>query len=306
MAQQNEEEVNVEVNEDADLDNELAETLSSIRAENKVEVKSEPTEEKAETPSEDSPEKADSPAKEEVLPTDDEKTAIVEGFKTPTKGKFESEESYQQRLKLADLVAERKAAKSKEEKEQISEDISKTRRELSRLNNSDDKFIKTNNSEALNEVKTEVDPALEADKARLKELGGATREEIQEIIQQERHAGEVKSALETFIARHPELKDEDTREVFFDFVDSNYNWNGKSGKELMTVLELARENMFKPSETISERVLKGAGVQEKVNAMQFPGGTVVKSAISPELRKDLDELKATGMSEEKAMELLSD
>jgi hypothetical protein len=74
----------------------------------------------------------------------------------------------------------------------------------------------------------------------------------------------------------------------------------------MTVLELARENMFRPAETLQERVLKGANVQEKVNAMQFPGGTVTKADYSPEVRKSIDELKATGMSEEKALELLAD
>ncbi len=73
-----------------------------------------------------------------------------------------------------------------------------------------------------------------------------------------------------------------------------------------TEIELARENMFKPSESIQDRVLKGANVAEKVNAMQFPGGTVAKGSMSPELRRDVDELKATGMSEEKALELLSD
>jgi hypothetical protein len=40
--------------------------------------------------------------------------------------------------------------------------------------------------------------------------------------------------------------------------------------------------------------------------MQFPGGTVAKTDYSPEMRKDLDELMGTGMSEEKAVELLSD
>ena len=74
----------------------------------------------------------------------------------------------------------------------------------------------------------------------------------------------------------------------------------------MTVLELAREAMFKPSETIQERVLKGADVQQKINAMQFPGGSIAKGDFSPEMRKSIDELKSTGMSEEKAIELLSD
>jgi hypothetical protein len=126
------------------------------------------------------------------------------------------------------------------------------------------------------------------------------------MIQQERTAGEVKSTLDNFVDRHYELKDEDVREVFFDFVESNYNWQNKSGKDLMTVLELARESMFKPSESIQDRVLKGANVQEKVNAMQFPGGTIAKAALSPDMQKSIDELKATGMSEEKALELLSD
>jgi len=40
--------------------------------------------------------------------------------------------------------------------------------------------------------------------------------------------------------------------------------------------------------------------------MQFPGGTGGKTEFSPEMRKSIDELKATGMSEEKAVELLSD
>ena len=125
-------------------------------------------------------------------------------------------------------------------------------------------------------------------------------------ILKERLASDVKATLDSFVDRHTELKDVDTREVFFDFVDSNYNWQDKSGKELMTVLELAQESMFKPSETITERVLKGADVQNKVNAMQFPGGTVAKTDYSPEMRKSIDEMVATGLPEDKAIELLSD
>ena len=49
------------------------------------------------------------------------------------------------------------------------------------------------------------------------------------------------------------MSDPDVREVFFDFVDQNYLWQGKSGKDFMAVLEMAYENMFKPSETIQEK-----------------------------------------------------
>ena len=40
--------------------------------------------------------------------------------------------------------------------------------------------------------------------------------------------------------------------------------------------------------------------------MQFPGGTIAKGDFSPEVRQSIEELKATGMSEEKAIELLTD
>ena len=106
--------------------------------------------------------------------------------------------------------------------------------------------------------------------------------------------------------RHPQLADEDVRDVFFTFVDNNYNWQGKTGKDLMAVLEFAREAYFRPSETIQEKVLKAAKVQEKVGVMQFPGATDSQSGISPELKQSIEELKATGMSEEKAIELLSE
>ncbi len=96
------------------------------------------------------------------------------------------------------------------------------------------------------------------------------------------------------------------REVFFDFVDANYNWQDKTGKGLEATLEMAFENMFRPAETVQDRVLKAAGVEKKVGAMQFPGGTGAKTTYSPEMKKDIDELVATGMSEEKAAELLSE
>ncbi len=224
-------------------------------------------------------------------------------FRIPTQGKFESDESFEKRTELLDLVKRRKLAVTPEDKAKLSEQIKTTKGQLKNLNGSD-KISNLNNAETT--VPLEEDEGLKADRERSKQLGLATKDDIQEVIQNERVVAETKSTLEKFVERHPELKDADVREVFFDFVDSNYNWNGKTGKELMTVLELARENMFKPSETIQERVLKGANVAEKVNAMQFPGGTQAKTDYSPEMRKSLDELKATGMSEEKALELLSD
>jgi len=298
---EDEKKVDTTVNEDAELDKELDATLAGIKAGNVEPPKAEPKPEdpKGEIPKEP---KVEDPSK--PLATEEKQSEY--DYRIPNKGKFESDESYEKRIELMDLVKKRKLAKTDDQREQISEQIKTTKSQIKTLNGTD-KIINPLNQGVV-ESKTEEpeDPGLKADRERLKELGGATKEDIQEVIRQERLAGEVKSTLDTFIDRHGELKDADTREVFFDFVDSNYNWQNKNGKELMTVLELARENMFKPSESIQERVLKGANVQEKVNAMQFPGGSIAKGDYSPEIRKSIDELKATGMSEEKALELLSE
>lgn len=285
-------------NDETALDKELAESISSVQAGEALapaapvtpEVKKEET---PTTPTEESP---------STTPPTDVKEEGYE-FRIPNKGKFESDESFEKRVELLDLVKRRKLANSPEQKKELSEQIQTTKNQLKTLNGSD-KVNNLNPTETV--IQPEEDEATKADKERLKQLGGATKEEVQEIIQQERVTAETKSTLDKFVERHPELKDADVREVFFDFVDSNYNWSGKTGKELMTVLELARENMFKPSESIQERVLKGANVAEKVNAMQFPGGTHIKGDYSPEMRKSIDELVATGMTEEKAAELLAE
>jgi len=301
-----EEVITPEVDDESELDKALEDSINSVQAgnelapEKKEEVKVE--EKKEETPETPVPEDPSTPP---VI--DPEKKEGEYDYRIPNKGKFESDESFEKRIELMDLVKKRKLAKTAEQKDEITKDIQTTKGQLKNLNGTD-KIINPLNEKSVvdPEKKLEEDPALAADKERLKELGGATKEDIEEIVQRQQLAGEVKATLNTFVGRHAELKDVDTREVFFDFVDSNYNWQNKSGKELMTVLELAQESMFKPSETITERVLKGADVQNKVNAMQFPGGTVAKTEYSPEMQKSIDEIKATGMSEEKALELLSD
>jgi hypothetical protein len=296
--------------DELELDKSLEESIASVQAGKELAPKEEA---KAEEPKEDkveavkAPESPEAPKQEDASkpPVDETKSEGYE-FRIPNKGKFESDESYEKRIELLDLVKRRKLATTDEQRQQISEDIKKTKGQIKNLNGTD-KFVNPlNQNSGVSQEKPVEDDALKADKERLKQLGGATKEDIEQMLQKERLAADVKSTLDSFIGRHAELKDVDTREVFFDFVDSNYNWQNKGGKELMTVLELARENMFKPSETFTERVLNGANVQEKVNAMQFPGGTTAKTEYSPEMRKSIDEIVATGVSEAKAIELLSD
>jgi len=309
-------EVVPEVEDESELDKVLEDSIESVKAgnelvpEKKEEAKPEetPAEAPEETPEVPKVEDPSTPPVPEAV-AEEEKPEGYE-FRIPNKGKFESDESFEKRVELLDLVKKRKLANTTEQKDKISEKIETAKNQIKTLNGTD-RFVNPLNEKPAETTdppvdKTEDEKALDADKERLKELGGATKEDIQAIVQQERLATDVKNTLDTFVGRHKELEDIDAREVFFDFVDVNYKWQGKGGKDLMTVLELARESMFKPSESIQERVLKGANVQEKVNAMQFPGGTVAKTDYSPEMRKSLDELVATGMSEEKAVEILSD
>lgn len=291
-----EDEKKVEVNEDAELDKELAETLDSIKAGQEPQV----------TP-EVKPEEETPKAEEPSNPPVDEKKEDKYEFKLPipSKTKFESDEAYEKRVELMDLIAKKKLATTDDQKQKLSEQIKDTRKEMSLLNGTD-KIINPLNQVAVEKKEVEEDEATKADKERLKQLGGATKEDIEQMLKKDRFETDVTNTLKNFTDRHTELKDADVRDVFFDFVEQNYNYAGKSGKDLMTVLELARESMFKPSESIQERVLKGANVQEKINAMQFPGGTLAKAALSPEMQKSVDELKATGMSEAKALELLSE
>ena len=301
-------EIKTEVNDDTELDKSLDESIKSVQAGKELAPKEQvkPEEKKEATPEAPKVEDTSTP------PVDEENKKAAEEFKLPTpgkpdkRGKFESDEVYEKRFELMELIRKRKTAVSEEQRQQLSNQIKVGKEELSILGRKDNFINPLNKKSEVVPEKIEEDELLKADKERLKQLGGATKEDIAEIVKKERLAGEVKSTLDKFVDRHTELKDEDTREVFFDFVDNNYNWQNKSGKELMTVLELARESMFKPSETIQERVLKGANVQEKVNAMQFPGGSIAKTERSLEMDKSIKEIVATGVSEEKAIELLSD
>lgn len=233
---------------------------------------------------------------------DDKKEEKYE-FRLPNQGKFESDEAYQKRVELFDLVRRRKEATTPEAKAALSEQIKDTKNNLRTLGGNES--INNTNKPA-EKTKSDEDPTIIADRDRLRELGGMTKEDVVTMVAEQTYQKDVQDTLAKFVERTNELKDQDVLDVFFDFVDSNYNWKGKTGRELLTILELARESMFKPSETLQDRVLKGADVQQKVNAMQFPGGTGRDtSGLTPEQKKSVDELKGLGYSEEQAVEMIS-
>lgn len=295
------------VEDDAALDAELNKSLDDMKAGNApVPIPDKPEEnpeKPAEKPADPEKPKVEDPSKP---PEGEVKKEEAYEFRVPNKGPHESDESYELRIQLMDQVKRRKAATTPEAKQALSDEIAKTKGQLKNLNGTDKIINNLNKGEEEKPKIDDEDPALKADRERLRELGGVTKEDLAEMNRQERLEIETKSTLKTFVDRSPELKDPDVREVFFEFVDANYVWQGKTGKELMTVLELARENMFKPSETIQERVLKGADVAAKINAMDFSGNTNNTVEVSPDKKQSLEELKATGMSEEKALELISD
>lgn len=288
------------VDEEASLDKMINDSINTVKAGSKLEENPEvkPEEKKEETPT--NPKVEDTTTPPENGPKDEKYEFKMP---VPSKTKFESDEAYEKRVELMQLINQKKLTKSEDQKQKLSEKIQETREEMGILSKKDNINNTLNKSV---ESTQEEDETLKADRERLKQLGGATKEDIQEILRQERFEAETRSTLKNFIERHPELKDDDVREVFFEFTENNFNINGKSGKDLMTVLELARESMFPKQESIQERVLKGANVQEKINAMQFPGGTVTKPGLSKEMQDSIEEMKKAGISEAKALELLSD
>ncbi len=291
--------------DEAELDAIINADIGKVKAGEELAPAPTKPEEKKEEPLEKATPEAPKVEDPSKPPVADDKENDYE-FRIPNKGKFESDEAYEARIELLDLVNKRRLADTPEKKQQLSDEIKAKKGQLKNLGGPD----KINNplNPKVEEKPVDQDPNLEADRERLKQLGGATKEDIEAIIQQDRIATDIRNTLDNFVGRYKdrEFKDKDVLDVFWDFVDANYNWQGKTGKELITVLELARENMFKPSESIQERILKGANVEEKVGAMSFPGGTGQRSTFSPEKQKSIDEMKATGMSEEKAIELLED
>jgi len=67
----------------------------------------------------------------------DEENGKKEEFRIPNKGKFESDEAYEKRVELFDLVKKRKAATTPEAKQALSNEISRTKGELRTLGEND-------------------------------------------------------------------------------------------------------------------------------------------------------------------------
>lgn len=294
------------IDDESELDAILEESINSVKAGQTLAVENQQGQTGAEAGTGATGEEATDPKESSGEKDGNSQATTVAGeeeIRIPEKGKFESDEAYEKRVELAELVRQRKAATTPEAKEALAEKIKEARKQVGRADIAA-KFTQPK-VENVNQ-KDEEDPSIQADLDRAKALGIATQEDIKEVIQQERFQQSVQETIANFVDKTNELADEDVREVFFDFVDQNFIWQGKTGKELATVLALAKEAMFKPAETIQERALKAANIQNKVGAMQFPGGTGTKVTFSADMKQSIEELKATGMSEEKAIQLLSD
>lgn len=296
--------------DDAALDAAIAADIEAVRAGETIETA--PTGETGEAPTgEAGPTGATGPTGETQTGESQTGATGEEEIRIPNKGKWESDEAYEKRIELFDLVKRKQAATTPEAKDLLNAEIKRVKGELKTVSSLAERFIQPKPEGATGETGAsgatgEADPQMEADRERLRQLGVPTREELKAELQQERHDAAVESDVKSFVGSHTELQDPDVRELFLEFVEENYAWQGKSGAPLNAILEMAHETFFRPAESMTERVLKGADVQAKANAMQFPGGTGSQTTRTPAQQRDLDELKATGMSEEKALELLSD
>lgn len=287
--------------DEAALDKSIEDSINLVRAESNGEtpvLTQNDASKMSEAPAKDGTQQvaseSPSPAPEKTEPESDRHKIVEENFKTPQRGKNESEESFQLRLKLSELVKLKKSATNEDDRNKIAEDISQTRKDLRKTTPAS-----ISNSSSLGDQPT---TELDTDPANQKPL---TLDDLNAALEQRDYQNNVKSTLDTFFNRHQNLSDPDVRAVFFDFVDGTYNWNGKSGSELMAILELAHDSMFRPSETLQERVLNSVQAGKKVEAMDFPGGTFAKAGLPADQEASVRELMATGLSEETARELVS-
>ncbi len=282
---------------DADLDAELQQQLDAINSKTTAETSGVPVEPKTteETSQDNSVETTASPVVTEEAKAEGSDTQTEQDeydFKAPIRGKFESEDSYQVRLEIAEKIRERNLAKDQGEKDLLQKELKALRSELSNIG-LNEKFTRSHQT---NENSNDASP----------DDSNALLKQAEAIVEKKFFEKEITSTLNNFVSTTKELQNEVTRDVFFDFVESNFNWQGKSGSDLSKVLTLAKEAFFRKPETLQERVLKSANVQEKVNAMQFPGGSASKAGLSPEMQASFDELKSQGLSDDQAMTLISD
>ena len=196
-----EEKIKADNIEDAELDKKLEESIEAVKAGKELtpdeeEVKTGEAEvnnteaeksEEASTPPSDEATKEELENKEgepsgEPSKQEEEEKGKYE-FRVPNKGRFESDEAYEKRIELLDLVKRRKLAKTDEQRQELSADIKTAKNQLKTLNGTD-RFInplvkKDGEDEPTGEPKelTEEEKALAADKERLKQLGGATKKE---------------------------------------------------------------------------------------------------------------------------------
>ena len=143
-------EIVIPINEEKALDDSINDIISKAKQAEHVEDTTTPTVEV----------KTDTPPAEVVVPKEETPTEpapeSIDFTKAPTKGKFESDESYTMRVNLFDLINQRKTAKTQGEKDAIQEQMKALRTEISDLSRkSKPSLLNFNNDDTPQYVKPE-------------------------------------------------------------------------------------------------------------------------------------------------------
>lgn len=212
--------------------------------------------------------------------------------RNPIRGKFESEESYAVRLRIAEMIKAKDEATSESEKDSIQSQLKDFRKEFgSLINNKNQLSFNQNGSTPSDNEENEL----------------TLDEKVKEAVANQHFELQNKSIVDNFFSEHKEFSDPNVKQAFIDFFDNTYIISGKTGNELRQVLKLGYESMFKPSQSINERVLKGTSVQNAVKTMQSSGGTAPTSTLTPEQQASINEIRSLrkDLSEQDALDLIS-
>jgi len=282
-----------DVFEDTELDSMITGDIQAV-------INAEPS--STEQPTDDTQSSADTTGIEsaqEIESTEDATLTPEDTIKTPVQAPGESDNLFALRKQIAHVLHQKNSVEAGSSEhiraDEIIKALRKDLRETSLLERNNQQNI-INNDDSVSDV--QQNPNM------------VPYEQVQALINQSLLEKDITMTLDGFIGSRPELADPNVRDVFLDYVSENYKWEGKTGADLVSILETAATVVFpkqvKDVQATEQRILKGIDVQEKINTMQFPGGSVHQKGYSLETENSIKDLMSTGMSREQAIELLED
>lgn len=195
------------------------------------------------------------------------------------------------RKKLIDARTAKRAAQTPEQKATADAEIASAQRDLATNDRVRGYKPSQEDIDVLSQYK---DPTLlENDKNRVRALGkdaglatrDDVREEIRDVISQEREISTRNQTLKDFFKDYPEVYDNpENRELFFETVENYSQYQGKDADELRFIFESTHAGLF--PDDFETKLAKSQKLKDKMDAVQFNGGSAAAAAKPKDPEKE--------------------